>query len=49
MAVKHQRKPAPKATAPVEEHRRHADEVIADEKYKQKPAALNDRSDEANP
>lgn len=49
MALKHQRKPAPKANAPIEEHRKHADEILADDKFKQKPETLNDKSDEAKP
>jgi len=48
MPVKDQKKPAPKAKAPVEEHRKHADEILAMDEYKEKPGALG-KSDEAKP
>ena len=37
MAVKHQQKPAPKTKAPIEEHKKHADEFLAREEHKVKP------------
>jgi len=49
MPVKHQQRPAPKASASVEEHRKHAEEFLAKEEYKQKPEKYNGRSDEAKP
>ena len=49
MPVKDQKKPAPKAKAPIEDHKKHVEEFLADEKYKVKPATLNDTSDEAKP
>jgi len=49
MPVKDQQKPPPKAKAPIEDHKRHADEVLADEAYKVKPATLNTGNDEAKP
>jgi len=48
MPIKDQKKPAPKANAPVEEHRKHADEILAKDEYKEKPEALG-KSDEAKP
>jgi len=39
---------APKLTAPIEEHKKHAEEVLADEKHKTKPEDFPD-TDEANP
>jgi len=49
MPVKDQQKPPPKTTAPIEDHKRHADEFLANEKYKVRPATLNERNDEAKP
>jgi hypothetical protein len=49
MAVKHQQKPAPRATAPIEEHRKHAEEFLAKDEYKRKPDKYDGRSDEAKP
>lgn len=49
MPAKHQKKPAPKTTAPVAEHKKHVEEFLLDETYKAKPAELNDTSDEAKP
>lgn len=49
MPVKHQQKPAPKASEPIEVHRRHAEEFLAKDEYKRKPEAYNGRSDEAKP
>jgi hypothetical protein len=49
MPVKDQKKPAPKTTAPIEDHKKHADEFLANEKYKVRPATLNERNDEAKP
>ena len=49
MPVKHQQKPAPKPSASVKAHKDHVEEFLKDEKYKAKPATLNDTSDEAKP
>jgi hypothetical protein len=49
MPDKHQRKPAPRPSAPIEEHRKHAEAFLKDERYKVKPEKLQDRSDEAKP
>jgi hypothetical protein len=49
MPVKDQKKPAPKPSEAVEVHRKHVEEFLKDEKYKAKPATLNDTSDEAKP
>ena len=48
MAVKHQQKPAPKTKAPIEEHKKHADEFLAKEEYKQQPEGYRP-TDEAKP
>lgn len=40
---------APVAKAPIEEHRKHAEEVLAREEHKTKPAGFQDRFDEAKP
>jgi hypothetical protein len=37
MPVKDQKKPAPKAKAPIEEHKKHADEFLAKDEYKVPP------------
>jgi hypothetical protein len=39
---------APPIKAPIEDHKKHAEEVLADEKYKVKPEDFPD-TDEANP
>jgi hypothetical protein len=49
MPAKDQKKPAPKASEAIEVHQRHAEQFLKDEKYKVKPAALDDRSDTAKP
>jgi hypothetical protein len=49
MPVKDQKKPAPKASAPIEQHRKHAEAFLQKEEYKQKPAKYDGRSDEAKP
>ena len=38
MPVKDQKKPAPKAKDPIEDHKKHADEFLSKEEYKQQPA-----------
>jgi len=44
------RKPgAPLDNAPIADHKKHAEEVLADEDYKKKPANYQDRNDEAKP
>lgn len=49
MPVKHQKKPAPKASAAVEVHRKHADEYLA-KTTKEKPEGYDGgRSEEAKP
>lgn len=49
MPVKHQQKPAPKASAPVEEHRKHADEFLAKEGNKAPKSGKYVVTDEAKP
>lgn len=40
---------APPLKAPVEEHRKHAEEVLARPEHKTPPAGFQDRFDEAKP
>lgn len=47
MPVKHQQKPAPKPSAPIEEHRKHAEAFLAKEEYKVPKTVII--SDEAKP
>jgi hypothetical protein len=42
-------KSAPKTKAPIEEHRKHADEFLAREEHKQPKSGQVTKSDEANP
>jgi len=49
MPAKHQKKPAPRTNAPVKDHKKHADEILADEKYKKKPDTYQELNDEAKP
>jgi len=43
------RKRAPGVSAPIEEQKKHADEILADEEYKKKPDAYQEKNDEAIP
>jgi len=48
MPVKDQKKPAPKTKAPIEEHKKHADEFLAKDEHRQPPVGLQP-TDEAKP
>jgi hypothetical protein len=43
------RKPAPRIDAPIEEQKKHAEEVLEDEEYKKKPDDFQELNDEAQP
>jgi len=43
------RKPAPTVDAPIEEQKKHADEILADEEYQKKPDEYQEKNDEAQP
>lgn len=42
-------KPAPKPSAPIEEHKKYAEEFLAREKYKKPKPGAAPKSDTANP
>lgn len=49
MPVKHQQKPAPKASASVEEHKKHAEAFLAKEEHKAPKSGKPIVTDEAKP
>jgi hypothetical protein len=49
MAVKHQLPKPPSPKAPVEEHKKHAEEFLKDPMYATKPTTLDDKSEAARP
>ena len=49
MPAKHQKKPAPRANAPIEEQKKHTEEILEDEEYQKKPDTFQELNDEAQP